>query len=296
MSEAIFFKMNLKNMPEVTMANEANISAPNQHFKRKPSEYILYLVKDGEMLLQEGDVKYHLCKGDMILLDPSRCHFGHRLDSPVRYFYAHFWVDGMEELSYTQEQYEELLIDTRYKMSVCNDSNQEVPFLIPKYCQLDEVCFSKMEFFTLEMERSLHNGIGFSGNLAGCQLQALLIEIYNQLSNQLFLQADSNTQTTIQMIAYLKQQFSGKITSEMIEEAFHGNFDYMNRKFKKNTGKTIFQYLNEYRVQESMRLLKSGVYSQGEIAEKTGFCNEYYYSKVFKKCVGVSPSVYKKRL
>ena len=59
------------------------------------------------------------------------------------------------------------------------------------------------------------------------------------------------------------------------------------------TGKTIFCYLNEYRITESKKLLYSGLLTNKEIAEKVGFHNEFYYSKVFKQYTGLSPREYK---
>ena len=65
-TEEIFFQINLCGTPEVLLANKVSIDSPNQHFRRKPTEFILYLIKDGRMLLTENEQEYDLKKGDMI--------------------------------------------------------------------------------------------------------------------------------------------------------------------------------------------------------------------------------------
>ena len=53
-------------------------------------------------------------------------------------------------------------------------------------------------------------------------------------------------------------------------------------------------FLNEYRVYRSRELLATGLYTHKQIAAEVGFCNEFYFSRVFKKVIGISPSVYAK--
>ena len=50
------------------------------------------------------------------------------------------------------------------------------------------------------------------------------------------------------MLNYLNREYAGDITGQLLEKEFGGNFDYMNRTFKKVTGQTIFRYLNRVRI------------------------------------------------
>ena len=100
---------------------------------------------------------------------------------------------------------------------------------------------------------------------------------------------------SLELIAYLKIYYPEKITGERIEKHFYKNFDHINRVFKKAIGKTIFQWLNDYRISEAKKLLQSNLYTHKQVAEKTGFSNEFYFSKVFKKLTGSTPSEYQKQ-
>jgi AraC-like DNA-binding protein len=100
----------------------------------------------------------------------------------------------------------------------------------------------------------------------------------------------------VQIVSFLRNNCEKKITSDLIEETFNKNFDYLNRRFKSETGQTIFQFLKNYRIEESKIMLKAHFYTNAQIAENAGFCNEFYFSSVFKSCTGITPIDYKNLL
>ena len=124
----------------------------------------------------------------------------------------------------------------------------------------------------------------------------LWLELYRILEKEFLVGADQGTKMIAKLMAYLKKYYSEKIDSNKIECEMHMNFDYLNRQFKKYTGDTIFRFLNGYRIEESKRFLKIEQYSNAVIASMTGFQNEFYFSKVFKKYTGITPSEYKKQM
>ena len=101
------------------------------------------------------------------------------------------------------------------------------------------------------------------------------------------------TRRSATLLIYLLA-YPDEITSRDISRRMHGNYNYINRKFKEYTGRTIMNFLNEYRVYRSRELLATGLYTHKQIAAEVGFCNEFYFSRVFKKVIGISPSVYAK--
>ena len=74
------------------------------------------------------------------------------------------------------------------------------------------------------------------------------------------------------------------------------NYDYVRKLFKKETGATPHEYLTDCRMQLARELISSGIgnrysnYSVGQIAEACGFSEPLYFSRVFKKYYGFSPS------
>ena len=77
------------------------------------------------------------------------------------------------------------------------------------------------------------------------------------------------------------------------------NYDYIRKLFKKETGVTPAEYLLKERMTLARQLLSSGIsnkfspYSVSQIAEACGYSEPLYFSRVFKKYFGVSPSEYR---
>ncbi len=66
--------------------------------------------------------------------------------------------------------------------------------------------------------------------------------------------------------------------------------DYLGSVFKKHTGYTINKFINKNRVDRAKELLFKEHIKVCEVANSLGFKDEFYFSRVFKKYAGVSPS------
>ena len=64
--------------------------------------------------------------------------------------------------------------------------------------------------------------------------------------------------------------------------------------FKNEVGKTILNYITDYRVQKAKQMLDEGHYKIYEISERVGYGSSQYFSQVFTSFVGISPKEYKK--
>ena len=68
---------------------------------------------------------------------------------------------------------------------------------------------------------------------------------------------------------------------------------YFSTVFKKETGKTFISYLTDYRMERAVELLLTTTDRTYMIAEKTGYAEPNYFSYVFKKRFGMSPTAYR---
>ncbi|XEC96536.1 helix-turn-helix transcriptional regulator [Paenibacillus tarimensis] len=68
---------------------------------------------------------------------------------------------------------------------------------------------------------------------------------------------------------------------------------YLSMLFKMNTGKTFIEQLTDIRINKAKDMLRSTYLKNYEVAEQVGYHDSRYFSQIFKKKVGVSPSEYR---
>lgn len=72
--------------------------------------------------------------------------------------------------------------------------------------------------------------------------------------------------------------------------------NYLCKVFKQATGETITHYTQNLKIEAAAELLKDDSVPINKIAERFGFCDQFYFSKVFKSYVSMSPMQYRKSL
>ncbi len=90
---------------------------------------------------------------------------------------------------------------------------------------------------------------------------------------------------------FSKSEFD--ISSAVKDTGFH--VDYIRRKFKEEIGSTPLEYLTTMRMNYAKALLRQEPFtSVEEVAEKCGYSDSFYFSRLFKKHFGESPLKYRK--
>lgn len=95
------------------------------------------------------------------------------------------------------------------------------------------------------------------------------------------------------ILNYLDENIYSDISIDLISSIFCYDKFYIMKRFKKELGISIFNYIN------SIKILNSLIYYKSDdnimkIAFDSGFNSLEYYSEIFKKVIGVSPIKYKK--
>lgn len=94
---------------------------------------------------------------------------------------------------------------------------------------------------------------------------------------------------------YIAKNYKENITLAQVAEAVSLSRVYFSILFKRETGMNFLEYINQCRIDAAKEMLKDIRYNIGEVAEASGFQDSRYFSKVFKKAVGISPSDYRSR-
>lgn len=98
------------------------------------------------------------------------------------------------------------------------------------------------------------------------------------------------------MISYIHENYPQKITLEDIAQAGYVSKRTCGGLFLKYLHKTPIEYLNDYRLQKSIELMKSTDKTILEIGLACGFSGASYYAEVFRRSFGKSPAEYRKNL
>lgn len=107
-----------------------------------------------------------------------------------------------------------------------------------------------------------------------------------------------NDERDIQIISAIKQyvheNYAGHIEIPEVASHVYLSPTYLGLLFKQQTGQTFSEYLTEVRMQKAKELLSDYKLSIKEISHRIGYKDIKYFSKLFKKTIGLKPTEYRK--
>ncbi len=286
-------------LPKVRMMGQIRYKEPWIHFSRCSDEYILYVVREGNLYLQEDGVRYHLKAGDFFLLEPGLVHEGYQ-KAPCDYYYAHFTHPDIGRAP-DEKTALDLLWEKRRQCLVSYNLDQADPTdpvtYLPKYCSLSAAEYKSQLHSAVECYNSREDHYK---RRAAAQLHSFLLEVaHNHLMAKYSQQSKRLRKSDLiaeELVRYLNQNYTRHLTSQEIAQRFGMNFDYLNRVFSGITGSPIFSYINTLRIYNAKQLIATTDLPFSEIAYLVGTEDRYYFSKLFRKLTGLSPTEYYKEV
>ncbi len=159
-------------------------------------------------------------------------------------------------------------------------------------------CGSGMEYQTIF--RSMINELQMCKESYPEMLEMYLKQIFIML--QRFFQTSSkvsNTQAAEEIdkaTIYFNEHYSEEIYVDEYAKEHNISISWFIRNFKHYTGVTPMQYILNKRIYNAEALLQNPQYNITEIANIVGYDNPLYFSRIFKKAKGLSPSEYRKNI
>lgn len=130
-----------------------------------------------------------------------------------------------------------------------------------------------------------------SWNQAFLYLDSLFKHIFDILNST---KLDRNEQLVKKIKNYIRNNLADSLTLTTISRVVHYNEAYISRLFKQINGIGVSEYISLKRINKAKELLVTTTESMQNIATTTGFDTAQYFSIVFKKTTGISPSEYRR--
>jgi len=147
--------------------------------------------------------------------------------------------------------------------------------------------FEKIHYMYIEWE--------ISNNLGKFTIKSL----FYQLLNEIFIQLDQDSvdiqksNVSSQIKAYIEKNYAQPLTLESIAKALRYSPSHLSIQFKQQIGCSPIEYLIQLRIEKASILLEQTNASLRDIAMGVGYSDVYYFSRLFKKRVGVSPTKFR---
>ncbi|QHT63245.1 response regulator [Paenibacillus lycopersici] len=129
---------------------------------------------------------------------------------------------------------------------------------------------------------------------SGTLLDLLLLRLSDVHLSLTARKQGRSEQIVEQCLAWIQEHYRDDLTLEQAAERFHFNASYFSTLIKSWTGRSFSDHLTEARMRQAKELLAAGQLKIYEIAERCGYRDTKYFTRMFKKQVGLSPEAYKR--
>jgi len=121
-------------------------------------------------------------------------------------------------------------------------------------------------------------------------LMQLLEQIQNEINN-----LDNKGRIVFDVEKFILQNYDKDLSINKIAEHVYLTPTYLCHLYKKTTGRTLNQFILDVKMNKSKRLITDTSMKISEIAEKMGYANQNYFTKIFTRYFGVNPSTFRNK-
>ena len=226
-------------------------------------------IKKGQMTVEAYGSTILLKEGDVTVFSPKTAHKGYTAEVGVEYDVLMFDIRSFYNETPVCNRYFSAFFDGSAKFeSVLSDVETSL-------C-IDKICGS-----------ADHNSL---------EIISLVYELIFLLFKKHLIKIERKEKTKIhELIEYMEENYREEIDAEALARRAGYSTEHFCRKFKEAIGITPMTYLRIYRLEESVKMIKDGEYSIGEIASRCGFSDANYFTRCFKAHYGVPPRYYTRK-
>ncbi len=232
--------------------------------KKGRNDYHILYVIHGECFVWYNDKEYKLESGDYVIYFPHE---------KQEYRYAGIKETHTYWIHFTGSAVEEIFSDAHLNSGVhFAPENKSV-----------QTCFKKIITFHSLQKYEL-------------QANAYLLSLICALSlGESEKSADEYPQYLIDVIKYINLNWQKQISISLLAEMACLSKSRFLHSFKDNVGMSAYSYMVNIKIEKAKELLLSTDMNISAVAETVGYSDSLYFSRLFKKHVGISPREYRKK-
>ncbi len=266
--------------------------------------YELIFIYQGDAYFLIDDELHIAHTGDCVLLKPSQI-FSAKTNpkNPCKYYIIHFQLNcpvKRIEMDFTTTQIKQAMESYDYKEMT---DAFEMPHIEFKEIYLLQQCYLGIYkgtiFDILEKTIAERNQLTLSSELMItsylCEILILLSRLAFETLNIdiAFNQGNAMPRVLQEAIFYIHYNYMKQISLQDICGHLNVSPQYLIRIFKTKLHRTPIQYINLFRISRAKELLKHTTLSIKEIACEVGIDNPYYFYRLFKKLVNMTPTEFR---
>ncbi|PJI10330.1 AraC family transcriptional regulator [Clostridium sp. CT7] len=248
------------------------------------NDFEFTILLKGHMSYSINGESYKLKEGQGIFVNSNQMHYGYSSDGSDCNFVSILIHPSL--ISIVKR------IKENYVLPICKDTSHPLFILYPYIGWQNEIIEMLKNIYTLFREKK----DGFELHVMSIFYSLFYILYHNMKNNVTEKKYDDNKNLKAMhdMIGYMQKNYKNKITLSNIASAGNVCRSSCFQIFQLILNKTPISYLTEYRLEKSIDLLKFTSLSITEIALKCGFSGSSYFTEIFRKNMGCTPSQYRK--
>lgn len=284
-----YLRANIAKPIEFLSCGQFYSDVPWTHSKRRLDSFEIIIGIEKCLYISQGDEKYEVKPGDVLVLLPGITHEGYRpCEEGVSFFWLHFLVYesyGILDEEALDKELAELTKPDSPKQ--CTDVYLPL-FYAPASIERANILFQQLQ----------HIGMSnyYTRQAAHYIATLLLIELSDQMISSYRNSPDKSQgdRNIAEIIEWVRIHALTDISVADVAEHFKYNKNYLSRFFKKKTGFNLQEYIHLMKISKAKELLTRGSRSIREIAETVGIQDEKYFMRLFKKYQSMTPTEYRK--
>ncbi len=278
--------------PYIRVAMFSTLIAPFRINNRVIFDYELILVTSGKCKITVENIEYLCKKNDVVFLRPGIHHKFECVEN-IDFVQPHIHFDmtysNASEKRYISFKPQKKMSD--YELSLIQEDILADIGIPCVFTPSDTALFQRIFFEIIELFKSKAYNYEL---LCKAKMLELLNCILTQFDHDRTGSPDMMSNPVVAVKNYIDNNFISAITLDSLSKQFYINKYTLLRKFKYMYGINIITYYRHKRIEYIKDILKTTNIPVSALSEKMSFSDIYSFSRFFKNCVGVSPSVYRK--